>query len=109
MKMMKKVRFSHHYEKLKFGFFTPDRFNAILLEVFIVDTEKLHQRFIEYDTLYYENGKPKYYRLPKGKALVLLFKSDDFLFTTIRRFTPKKYDYYMKNRGEMFKIVIKGK
>ena len=106
---MREIRFSHFYDKFNYyyeSFLSPPQY-AILLEVFVVDTEKLHQRFIEYDTLYYENGRPKYYRLPKGKVLVLLFQTDeDLLFTTIRRFTPKKYDYYMKNRGEMFKIVI---
>ncbi len=45
---------------------------------------------------------------PAGKVLVLLFRSDCFLFTTIRRYTPRKYEYYMGCRGEEFEIVFEG-
>lgn len=85
---------------------------AVLLEVFKVNSKDLHLRFVEYDTIYFddENNNWAYYKLPKGDVLVLLLKSElndaPDLWTTIRRYTPQKYEYYKKSRGETFKIEI---
>ena len=109
---MPKIRFSHSYPKLECdGLLTK---YAILLEVFRVKSEELHPRFVEYDTIYWDNTENNwcYYKLPKGDVLVLLFQSttiDRFLFTTIRRYTPKKYEYYRKMRGKEFEVVIEEK
>ena len=80
---------------------------AILLEVFRVNVKDLHKRFIEYDTSYYDGDEKRgaYYKLPEGEALVLLLKSNDMLWTTIRRYTPEKHDYYLDARMEEFEIV----
>jgi len=109
---MKKIKFSHVYEKLKHtceGILIPPEY-ATLLEVFLVNVEDLHPCFIEYDTLYFDTDPNQrrwvHYKLPTGKVLVLLFKSGCFLFTTIRRYTPRKYEYYLNSRGEEFKIVF---
>jgi len=86
--------------------------NAVLMEVFKVNKKDLHSRFIEYDTFYFDKGEKNnaYYKLPKGEVLVLLLKTEfwnhDMVWTTIRRFTPKKYEYYNKNRWQTFKIEI---
>ena len=86
--------------------------NAVLMEVFKVNKKDLHPRFIEYDTFYFDKGEKNnaYYKLPKGEVLVLLLKTEfwnhDMVWTTIRRFTPKKYKYYLKNRCQTFKIEI---
>jgi len=29
-------------------------------------------------------------------------------FTTIRRFTQRKYDYYVKNKGRLFSVLVRG-
>lgn len=104
---MKKIKFSHIYQKLL------DSHNdvvdhATLHAVIPVQLEELHASFIDYDT---DSGK---YALPaKGKYLMLVFEkptevyvSDRNLFTTIRRFTPTKYDYYKNAVGEIFEVII---
>ena len=112
---MPKIRFSHNYWKLKaFSPFFPKYTmpsHATLLEVFKTKTEELHKMFVNYDTVYYDekSKKWKHYKLPKGEVIVLLFKSvmpGNFLFTTIRRYTPQKYGYYKRMRGKDFEIVI---
>jgi len=110
---MPKIKFSHEYFKLQCGKSTPEK--ARLLEVFRDKTENLSTCFIEYDTMYYDKKKHSlaYYKLPKGEVIILLFQnadpSDPFLFTTIRRYTPKKYEYYKKMRGKEFEVVIEEK
>ena len=106
----KTIRFSHFYTKLNHtskSIPTPPQY-ATLLEVFVCNTEELHPGFIEYDTVYFDEklNKWKNYPLPPGKILVLLFDSAGFLFTTIRRYTPRKHEYYKNSRGELFKIEI---
>jgi len=105
---MKKIRFSHLYLKFKHSCIDAEvpPSSAVLLEVFVADTSKLHDSFIMYDTAYEENGLLQYYELPKGKVIVLLFKSGGLVFTTIRRFSREKYRYYLDSRGEMFEIVV---
>jgi hypothetical protein len=102
-----KIKFSHTYQKLL------DSHNdvietATLLHVQIVNLEDLRLSFINYDT---DNGK---YKLPsKGKYLMLIFLKphEDFvtdlnLFTTLRRFTDEKYDYYCNGIGRVFNIEL---
>jgi len=106
---MKTIKFSHIYDKFYHtceDIPIPPK-KAKLLEVFLVKTEDLHPDFIRYDTLYQVGDEFKQYKLPKGKVIVLLFKTYCFMFTTIRRYTPRKYQYYLDSRGEEFKIVIK--
>jgi hypothetical protein len=110
---MKTIKFSEVYEKMPFYADNPPT-QATLLEVFKVNSEDLHKRFIEYDTIYFDKkiNNLAYYKLPKGEVLVLILKSQMFndnnfdLWTTIRRFTPSKYEYYKKSRGETFNIEI---
>jgi len=116
------IRFSHRYLKLERGvvYRKPVK-RAILLEVFLAERDELHKDFVEYDTAYWKFYKKdswgiwnevSYYQLPKGKVIVLLFKATNngnFLFTTIRRYTPKKYEYYKKMRGKEFEVVIEEK
>jgi len=107
---IKTIKFSHFYEKLNHsceGIPNPPQY-AKLLEVFLQHKDNLHPDFIDYDTTYFNREKNKWeqYKLPDDLLIVLLFKSDCFLFTTLRRFTPKKYEYYRENRGKLFKIVL---
>lgn len=105
---MPTIFFSHMYPKLL------DSHNDVvesakLLGLFRVKLEDLHSSFLSYDT---DNGKC---HLPKtGEYLMLLFLkphesyvTDQNLFTTLRRYTPQKYEYYQKKVGLDFDIVIK--
>lgn len=103
--IMTKIKFSHLYKKL----LERDCVNCLevikeaqLLMARIIDIESEHSAFIKYDT-------EGVYPLPKkGAFILLLFKKprDSDLFTTIRRYTPQKYDYYRKLVGQKFEIVL---
>ncbi len=102
---MKQIKFSQKYEK--FNDNIPR--TVVLLEVFKVKVKDLHPRFIEYDTIFWNhdlNNWSNYSIKHLDIVLVLLFKYGDRIFTTIRRFTGTKYDYYKKSRGEDFNIVM---
>ena len=107
---MTQIKFSHIYHKLL------DSHNdavdtATLLHVQIIELAETHPAFISYDT---DDGK---YKLPdKGKYLMLLFlkphesyTTDKNIFTTLRRYTPEKYRYYMEQRGKVFNIIVESK
>lgn len=110
---MKKIKFSHEYNKMLNNSFEEIPKKAILLEVFVKNSEELHPAFIKYDTIYFnlQTYKDEYYELPKDKVMILLLKSvfvngEVMLWTTIRMFTPQKYEYYNKARLEEFEIVL---
>lgn len=108
--MTLQIKFSHKYSKhmKEHCDILKDRGGALLLEVFQSNAEELHPCFVEYDTLYFDENKNDWdcYKLPKGTVLILLFKSGDYVFTTIRRYTPKKQKYYIDNRGKKFDLVL---
>jgi len=104
---MKKIKFSHYYNKFRETSACPENKPQYLTQIFIVDRKDLTESFIEYDTLIDEpNMKMAYYELPKGKLMVLLFCSGNRLWTTIRRWTPQKEKYYQSLIGQEFEIVI---
>lgn len=94
-----KIKFSHKYKKMLDGF---ER--SKLLDVIDVNIEDLSQHFKEYDTTY-EGGL---YPLPKkGPFMLLLLLSEKgHLWTTLRRRTPLKREYYNSHIGETFDCVI---
>lgn len=83
-----------------------------LIEVISTRFEGLSDFFTEYDTEYYYNKRS--YKLPKkGDCLVLLFLGDGAnqeqeLFTTVRRMTPEKEQYYRRLRGQRLIVKIEG-
>lgn len=99
---MKTIKFSNMYPKL------PDITDrAKLLQCFLIDRDEISPAFLDYDTKYFDvdEYRDKFYPLPKGKLIVLLFLAiEDTVFTTIRRYTPSKYDYYKGCEGKDFKI-----
>lgn len=109
---MLKIKFSEEYSKMLNNRYGETPRKAVLLETFIAETEQLHPRFIEYDTSYFDKKENNWahYKLPKGKVIVLLlrteFAGEVMMWTTIRRYTPQKFEYYKKNRMEEFEIVI---
>ncbi len=110
---MLKIKFSEEYSKMLNNSQGEAPRKAILLETFIVETKELHPRFVEYDTSYFDKKENNwaYYKLPQDKVIVLLLRTDYandevMMWTTIRRYTPQKFEYYKKNRMEEFEIVI---
>lgn len=107
------IKFSHHY--FKFGY--PACNSGILLEVFKTNSEDLCKQFVEFDAIYHADTDEavKFYPLPKGEVLVLLFESNSGynpnygVWTTVRRYTPEKEAYYKARRGQKFDVIINEK
>lgn len=99
------IKFAHHYPKLSAirGREIITISQARLLQVLTVDLSDLTAEFLDYDTAV---GT---YKLPtKGKYLLLIFQKPGGvdLFTTLRRWTPKKEQYYTAQTGEKFYITF---
>jgi hypothetical protein len=92
------IKFSHNYNKLR-GLKSGDQIR--LLQVINIKLENLTNGFLMYDT----DG---IYPLPKkGEYLMLIFeKGLGDIFTTLRRYTPDKNEYYKIHQGEYFDIII---
>lgn len=101
---MNKIKFSHRYEKLE----NINEYDPVtLLDCISVRLLDLSDKLIEYDTVYYEADEIKHYKLNNGDYLLLLFvDNNNNLFTTIRRATPSKTDYYMTAIGSKFELVF---
>lgn len=98
--MVNEIKFSHKYPKL-WG-----QTSAILMNIYIMGTEELSDNMIVYDTKISDGN---YYKLPKGKVIVLYFHGGDGIpFTTIRRYTEMKFKYYQSKLREEFNIRITG-
>lgn len=106
MKKRPIIKFSHTYDKLL------DSYNdviteAILLQVIEVEIADLSFAFLDYDT---DSGK---FKLPKtGKYIMLIFlkpyclhEKGMNLFTTLRRYTQQKFEYYYDLIGQTFEVV----
>jgi hypothetical protein len=100
---MNTIKFSHNYLKL------PPNWQgkkATLLFVREIELEKQTSLLIDYDTLYLDRGESKHYPLPKkGKYLLLLFECEGTIFTTLRRSTWQKLNYYNDNIFQEFELV----
>ncbi|MDZ4726541.1 MAG: hypothetical protein SH817_10305 [Leptospira sp.] len=98
------IKFSNYY--LKFGTLGKSipKFSA-LIEVLVVNLEDLSESFIDYDTRFIGGT----FKLPKkGKYLLLIFQNSPFhaLFTTLRKWTKRKEDFYKKRRGRLFRLEV---
>lgn len=115
---MKKIKFSHDYIKF------PEKIRqrpTYLISICKTSLEELPKIFLTWDTTYIrrkgEVGVERYPLPEKGECMVLLFMSPDFvykgkaypfkLWTTIRRWTPSKEEYYLRAVGEVFEVVVK--
>jgi len=104
---MSSIKFSHTYPKMPtVNGFTPVKYSR-LMEVFVTTSEELSDIFVIYDTAYKkDDGTTGRYELPKGKVLVLLLAYGNWLWTTVRRWTPEKEQYYRSLRGKIVGIEI---
>ena len=91
------IRFSHRYPKLH------GQKTAKLLAVHPMESVQLHSDLIEYDTVK-EDGT--HYGLPTGVVIHLTFLGDKMIpFSTIRRHTDDKLEYYKTNIDRHFDIA----
>jgi hypothetical protein len=99
---MNKIKFSDDYYKLPVD---SNGTKAKLVHIERINLEDQVPWFIRYDT---DQTLGRKYDLPsKGEFLLLLFKHESgAIFTTLRRDTYKKYDYYKESEGEWFEVVI---
>lgn len=105
---MKTIKFSNDYEKLPKIW---EGTQATLISMTDVDISKLknsHPAFIKYDSKI--RGKDEYFPLDFDRGLILVFihHNTGIPFTTIRRFTPRKADYYHMSVLETFKLEYNG-
>jgi hypothetical protein len=110
---MKTIKFSHFY--LKFGEKISDGSEVALVGVQRVFLQNLTKQFLDTDTAYInKDGTISHYELPKsGEYLHLTFRMEgsgkyaiSWEFSTLRRLTPQKAEYYSKALGETFKVEI---
>jgi hypothetical protein len=103
-----KIKFSHDYHKLPFNC---NGTQATLIGVTYHDNiqriKNSHPQFIEYDTRIRCKGT-KHFPIDFEDALVLTFIhiNSGLPFTTIRRYTTEKYEYYKGKLWETFDIEI---
>ena len=101
---MNKIAFSHRYYKLP-----TQSSKATLCFVTKTTVKELPDNFLDYDTSYISRDGVSHYDLSKLKeVLVLSFLpiGEFYIFTTIRRWTPQKEEYYRSKSGQEFEIVI---
>jgi hypothetical protein len=105
------------------SFFFKDRVSkSFLVGISICDISRLPKEFLDWDTAYEEQSwvssanrekitKLRYYELPKGKVIILVIftKQENSIsecWTTIRRWTPDKENYYQNLIGQEVKIEV---
>ena len=98
-----KINFCRYYQKIQGIAYHW----ATLLEVIPVSLESLSKPFLDYDT---DNGS---YKLPDhGDYLLLIFSVKTTpenlprIFTTLRRSTSEKKNFYERNIGNKFQICL---
>lgn len=75
----------------------------------IQDIRHLPENFRVYDTVYTDGqGNEKHYPLKINQKYLVLYFMDakGTLFTTIRRWTKEKWEYYFQSQGYSFDIKI---
>lgn len=105
------IKFSHYYSKFKkpetdyLDFVNFIKIKARILQIFKIHFNDLNERFIDYDChIPYTN---EYYDLPKADLIVILLEAGfNRVLTTIRRFTPQKWDYYKSIEGQEVNLVL---
>ena len=104
---MKDIRFLHDYIKLG-NFILP--LECTLVQVLKAKREELSEIFVAYDTEYYFGRNQEHlgkFKLPEGEIIILLLKPvlSSYIITTIRSFTPDKFEYYKGLEGQDVRLV----
>lgn len=105
---MEYINFSHWYYKFWGMDITKDN-ACIVMQCLKVNQKDLSENFIVYDTVYRDNGINNWYKLPKGTLILLILKhrSSGRVFTTIRRYTERKFTYYKAKEGQTIHVRLK--
>jgi len=112
MTISNRIRFSHKYFKMPESFFFKDReAKSFLIGISVCDISQLPKEFLDWDTEYDSGNGLAYYKLPKGKVLMLIIftkqeNSVSECWTTIRSHNPQKEEYYRNLIGQEFKIEV---
>jgi len=102
---MNKIKFSNYY--WKFPDSVEDGSQVNLIQALKIHYDDLEPQMIRYDATYTRNHHVREYKLPKTDLILLIFQRfPNVIFTTIRRYTPKKWQYYKENVGEYFEVDI---
>lgn len=104
---LKEIRFTHDY--IKFGHYQLP-VECTLVQVLKVKREELSDIFVTYDTEYFygrHNEVLGKYQLPEGDLIILMLKpvSSSYLMTTVRSYTPDKFEYYKGLEGQNVRLV----
>lgn len=111
------LKFSNDYLKLSADW---EGRQATLLSVHNILLQYQSPAFLKYDTCYWKSREKKekgWYELPpEGEYLLLLFEMSGGypqheqapVFTTLRRWTHEKEEYYRSNKGKFFTLVREG-
>lgn len=99
---MKVLKFSSDYKKLPLVWRGTQ---AELLSVVLCDVEDANKycpAFVRFDTAY--RGKKGNYKLDFKEAILLVFihRNTGRVFTTVRKYSDKKFSYYRNAIGESF-------
>ena len=100
-----KIKFSSDYWKL-----WDEVEKAKLLLVLKTTKDELHESLITYDSLKTDGT---FYPVPDGELLLLIFQTHfpyperNHIFTTLRRWTPRKEEYYRSHISEWFNVEVK--
>ena len=110
---MQTIKFSHEYYKMP-QFINEKTSSTIIIGVEKQRIEKIDSTFLHYDTVFnIRGGVEEYFPLPKkGDVLIIFLFSfnlgERHIWTTIRRWTPRKEAYYKDLIGQRVRIEIKG-
>jgi hypothetical protein len=102
---MNTIKFSHDYSKFPLNW---EETEALLIGVMCNNLQMIREKF----PLFLDNdarfrGEEGNYNLDFDEAIILTFVhiKTGQLFTTIRRYTPSKAEYYRSEVGEIFRMV----
>lgn len=100
------IWFSNYYSKFKKIRHHEDLIlpvKARLLQCLKVHHKDLNRWFVDYDAHIPDSNT--YYPIPETELIVLLFEvSFNRIITTIRRYTPQKWEYYKGLEGEFIEF-----
>jgi len=102
---MIKIKFSHKYYKF------PSAYQkSKIAQIIVMDEKDISQSFRDYDTCYYTSVcRDNYYPLPKGKVIIIILIANSglgWIWTTIRRWTPEKEQYYRRLVGQVVECEV---
>lgn len=101
------IKFSHDYEKLPLGW---EGKEAVLIglsrPILLYKLLEYSPEFIKYDTKIREEDKHYDLKGEKTEYIILtLLMATGEIFTTIRRYTPEKWNYYNRGLNNTFILV----